>query len=515
MKIVSLLLLVLLTISPAWAQGTRFGTNVEPPNYYDTSAPYVDILMRAEPWWGPGSTQLSPTGYPAVIGQGAQSQVRTQGYPTGIYNFYGEGDFTIGLLSPDVGNQTTSPPGFIPGTFKKVGNIATGQVQINSPAINASDVGEIVIDIYAKDANNLPNNFHLTRPEYPAWPNTNATFGREYLQALSPFCALRFMDWMGTNGTTVTNWASRPQPTIFGYKNQGNCYERMIELSNTTGTDMWICVPLNATDDWASNMAQLVKQNLNPNLHCYYEMSNEMWNWNFPQWQQVETWDKTNPALTTNSAWARHGQEMAYLLMHFASIMQPILSSQGRPILAGQMANTIYCSSGLQWIQQTYGAPSKYIYGIAGAPYFAINSTSLAVTGLDSLMASMTDYVNNYVTSWISPNMASSNQYGVKLLCHAMRQGSVAAPTTMTLYQSAQYDPRMGTLYTNECNMLKSAGADLCCFYNFCTGDSKYGFWGALQDIRQISNPPIKYATQASIATSCNCGNGLVGWSKK
>lgn len=34
-----------------------------------------------------------------------------------------------------------------------------------------------------------------------------------------------------------------------------------------------------ADDDYVTNLAVLIKQNLNPNLNAYIEYSNEVWNW--------------------------------------------------------------------------------------------------------------------------------------------------------------------------------------------------------------------------------------------
>ncbi len=96
--------------------------------------------------------------------------------------------------------------------------------------------GQVVLAYFtATNANNPPNNLHFIRSDYPACPNTGALFGKEYLQAYDPFCCIRFMDWIRTNNSKVTNWASHPDPNVFGFNNNvGSCYENMIELCNQT-----------------------------------------------------------------------------------------------------------------------------------------------------------------------------------------------------------------------------------------------------------------------------------------
>jgi hypothetical protein len=59
--------------------------------------------------------------------------------------------------------------------------------------------------------------------------------------------------------------------------------EIMIELANRLGADPWFNIPHKATDDYIRNFARLVKQRLDTKLKAYVELSNEVWNWSFPQ----------------------------------------------------------------------------------------------------------------------------------------------------------------------------------------------------------------------------------------
>ena len=47
--------------------------------------------------------------------------------------------------------------------------------------------------------------------------------------------------------------------------------------------DIWINVPVAASDDYVRELALLLRDNLDPNLHIYVEYSNEVWNWDFSQ----------------------------------------------------------------------------------------------------------------------------------------------------------------------------------------------------------------------------------------
>ncbi len=495
----ALSMFVLFAASPCLAKGTStsFGTNVEPTLYYNPDGMYVDMFMHSTGWWNNNAKiTLNPDGM--LASGSATNLINTAGYPSGDYLFYGEGEFTIDFRGSAYGNWPNN--GTVPGTQVTINNITTAVVQITVPPPETIEYGStgqagILIDLTVNNPSNPPKNFHLICPGYKAWPNTNATFTKQFLQAVRPFTCFRMMDWMGTNGSKVSTWASRPQPDVFGCSNAGAAYERFIELANTTNRDLWINIPGYATDDWAEGMAKLLKANLKPGLHVYIEYSNECWNWGFPQWYPIETWDQSNSALTTTAAWARHGQETAYLLMHFVQIMQPIMGSQARFILAGQFGNPLYCSAGLAWIQQVYGPPKNYLYGIAGAPYFGGSGDNL-----DDLFASMNSGMAS-IAQGLQQNVALAKQYNLKYCCYESGQGLVASEANFALFLAAQQDPRMGTLYDTYGGIMNSTGVDLCNFFNFIGGWSKYGFWGATPDIREtITNPTVKYAAEAALA---------------
>src|SRR5262249_21180981 len=150
------------------------------------------------------------------------------GYPSGDYKFYGEGKFRV---NPRGGN-------IVPGSFQTNGNVTTGLIHFDvTPPETGGFYGTknptvCLFDVFVDDPNNPPNNFHLIHPDYPAWPNTNATFTKQFLDGLAPFQVIRVMDWMQTNGSTVSNWSDRPSPDVYGDGNKNLAYEQFIELAN-------------------------------------------------------------------------------------------------------------------------------------------------------------------------------------------------------------------------------------------------------------------------------------------
>jgi hypothetical protein len=99
------------------------------------------------------------------------------------------------------------------------------------------------------------------------------------------------MDWVPTNTSSVRYWSSRISKTANHYSTSGVAYEWQIDLCNRVGADIWITVPHLTVEDYEANptnnywvsLANLIKQQLDPNLNVYVEYSNETWNGGFGQ----------------------------------------------------------------------------------------------------------------------------------------------------------------------------------------------------------------------------------------
>lgn len=121
------------------------------------------------------------------------------------------------------------------------------------------------------------------------------TFHPTFLEGKYPFKCLRLMNWTQINNSTQNTWASRMPATYrcYGGSSWANAtanapaqmvpYEVQIELCNKVRADGWFHVPHLAGTAWWSALATLIHTNLDTNLHCYIERSNELWNNTFDQ----------------------------------------------------------------------------------------------------------------------------------------------------------------------------------------------------------------------------------------
>src|SRR6185312_15627091 len=150
----------------------------------------------------------------------------------------------------------------------------------------------------------------------PGYDDDSQIFTSEFLLALRPFGAIRFMDYLRTNNSTVVKWDDRCKVTDPQYTIKGGPYEWAILLGNVTGKDIYLDIPALADDDFIKQLGQLVRDKLKSNLHCYVEYSNEVWNGIFQQYKQndaaataeVHDGDKTlndNGADNNHFYWAR------------------------------------------------------------------------------------------------------------------------------------------------------------------------------------------------------------------
>jgi len=161
--------------------------------------------------------------------------------------------------------------------------------------------GSVEIRIQRTDrahSNDYVRNITVVKQEHLDAYDKGALFNPRWLTRLQGFSALRFMDWMATNGSTQVKWEDRPQITDYTWSRNGVPAEVMLALASRLGTNPWFSMPHVGNDDYFQNFAQLVAGQLDDGQKTYVEYSNEVWNWQFPQAQWAN-----------DQAQARWGQE--------------------------------------------------------------------------------------------------------------------------------------------------------------------------------------------------------------
>ncbi len=120
------------------------------------------------------------------------------------------------------------------------------------------------------------------------------------LAEAAPFTTLRMMDWTNTINNTEANWSDRALPSVDFWQQTSDGsmpWETAVAVANATGKDLYINIPVEASNAYITDLADLFKYGsdgvnpytstqanpvwapLNPNLNVYIEFGNEVWNW--------------------------------------------------------------------------------------------------------------------------------------------------------------------------------------------------------------------------------------------
>ncbi|MFX1237803.1 MAG: hypothetical protein ACFE8P_08800 [Promethearchaeota archaeon] len=170
------------------------------------------------------------------------------------------------------------------GEFEFTGNWEVIDQSPGRYVLNMTDTSSFNgIRIPSSTLGNHARNFSLVRSEFESSYLDNP-FNPTWLEKLSNFSTIRFMDWGKTNfHDNLTNWENRSRVSEYCYSHdRGVPYKIMIQLCNLLDRNAWVCVPHEASDDYITQMARLFRDNLEPELTLYVEYSNEIWNWMFP-----------------------------------------------------------------------------------------------------------------------------------------------------------------------------------------------------------------------------------------
>ena len=238
-------------------------------------------------------------------------------------------------------------------------------------------------------------NIRLLRPGYTL--ASKEVFTREFLKAIEPFSVLRLMDVLRTNTSDAAEWKDRTLPTSPTQSGpHGMAWEYAIQLANQSNKDLWINVPVLATDDYVRQLAQLLKEKLNKDRIVYVEYSNEMWNATFFQYgKNIELAEKEvaggDPALKDNDrdnnkyywGWRRTAQRLVQIGQIFRAVYgEDAMLTRIRPVLASQVAYSFVIKMQLDYIDHRFGPPARFIYGIAGVSTSICPRSTGTATGL-------------------------------------------------------------------------------------------------------------------------------------
>jgi hypothetical protein len=435
---------------------SNIGVNLAPNSQYSGDFIWVDVHNLFAPWGqvdAPGvytpAIPVNANNYPLAP---AAAGANLLNYPDGDYQLSYQGTATL----------TFSGIGYLAGpVVTNSSGVSTGTVVINHDL----DIGgvanpgqNLLLTVTGVSSTATFSNFHLYAPGYGS--NPTQMFTNTFLNQLKPFSTIRFVNWNDTVNSTASSWQARTPPTSFlSTSTTGVPYEDMIELANEAQKNMWITIPALATPDYVQNLAQLIDQQLDPNLKVYVEYSDETWSDAWLAYSQVLQAAGSNPLVTPGAGpETKIEQQSAFELVSIAQTFDKVFgasSSRVMPVVAGFSDVSSWTQIQLQFIQANFGDPDQFVSGLAIAPYLSLpTGDDVAGLTLNQLFADLNQYLATTYVSDLTSNEALAKKYNLPLVTY---EGGTSIPSVTNglnaqVKLEAQLDPRMYQLYVNMIN---------------------------------------------------------------
>ena len=498
------------------------GTNLSPIAYWSTQYPFTNFTLNSNPWI-PHASGVWDTG------ESQQLQLDEFGWLTSLPTPEDNLNYTsVSTFIPNPNNNTQfvvlyDGEGTINYRFGATKDDTTST--LGRDVINTVPDAFLNLEITSTDPHNTGNylrNIRVIPQEYET-NYDSVTFNPDFVSTIEDYQVLRFMEWMRVNNSEQTHWNERPQVEDFNYSVQGVPVEVMVELANHTGIDPWFTIPHLATDEYIANFAQVVQDNLDPELDVYVEFSNEVWNFNFAQthWavsQGEQLWPQENL-----SGFAKGLDWYSQRTTETIQIWEEVFNSEADRVIGVMSAQADNVWTGnrvLDYHWASHEGSSSVDYGvdaIAIAPYFGsylgkpdheaqVESwTQEADGGLDSLFEELTSggvLTNGYPGGALQrayDNMAAyqnlADAHGLELIAYEGGQhlagfaGVENNQAITDLFIAANRDSRMGDLYREYFTTWNQLGGGVLNHHTDVGTPSKWGSWGALESIYQGSSP--------------------------
>jgi Secretion system C-terminal sorting domain len=379
-------------------------------------------------------------------------------------------------------------------------------------------------------------NLKLLRPGYHN--RSGDVFRQEFINAVSHFPVIRFMDFVNTNNSNpdfpeVTDWSNRVSPSDALF--DGAPWEYVVELANITGKDIWINIPVAATDDYIRSFAQYLKDNVHEGGRIYFEYSNEVWNPGFTQYDynvaaakaEVQTeinggtatflnndagqCDADDESLWGGRQYVKRMKEIGDIFIEtFSPGDRTSFETKIRPVFSWQIGGWIpYYSCILTWFEYVYGAGSanEHFYGLAGAAYVNDEGASDNATAsqIHAQMISNSDAGRGKKRDTPASWTTGEGKIGLREIADIFQlrmlqyetgpdngvgsaqnvANKIAANRSAEITDVLLHDLGANWFKDNEIK------GDLVMYFVLCSSYTRYGSWGATEEVENMHTPKL------------------------
>lgn len=477
------------------------GTNLAGVVSYGAESAFINLAKRALPWttdglW-PGSGNTVPnsslnhagylkggvTGWSAVLWDIPEAV-------SGDYVLRYDGTGTVSLSDNGFGGvtQTGSTPGRVTATL--------------------TNCRFLLIHISSNSTSSPVSNIRVTRA---ADENSTEIFNPDFLSNWERFNTLRFMDWMETNASPVRHWQSSsgdyteltaPKENDYSYALKGVPVEVMVALANRLHANPWFCMPHESDNNYSTQFATYVRNNLTSDLKAFVEYSNETWNsggypftvqYNYVNNQGLQAWPGMQPWEAGQKYHARRSGQIWTLWEQVYGDANSIIRVMGG--FVGH-ANTFWTNMKLltdDVYEKTDAININFYFG------HDIGSSSNPVSSVNEVFQKIpADKTGLYYDiDQLRTVLANDSRYQhIKIVAYEggqhLAQSQDGGPHQLLI--DANRDARMGPEYTDLLDNWKERGGTLFCNFSSTSLPSRYGSWGILEkQTGNASNQRIKY----------------------
>jgi hypothetical protein len=431
---------------------------------------------------------------------------------TGTYKLSLKGQADIGVVD---GSFTVTSK-----LYDSPTNTTTADLNISGPLVFISFTN--TRRTAASALNTGFTSLRITRPGYAH--STSQIFHTPFINCFNSaaFSTMRFMDWTQTNNNNPTHparteWADRPRLTdaswTDAHRMAGAPWEYCVALGNQLNKDIWINVPVAASDDYVTKLAQLVLYGsdgvnpytsvqgspvwapLNPGLNVYVEYSNEVWNWGF--WQA--TWNNTEAGVNGLTYITQYARRTAQISNLFRNVFgAPAINNRVRVVNCWQIGwnppGPQY-SDQMTYINSNFGAPNTIVYGLGVASYFS--EAPAAGESVSAILAEMRTSSDSSVSARQQVK-AVADTWGLPgaMLGYEGGPDNGGGDTTNIANRiTANRDVGMKDLVIHDLrDNWYPQGGQLFMYFTMSSGYNRYGCWGLTDD---VTNPDRNSKFQA------------------
>ena len=467
----------------------RLGTNVNTIDVWENARPFMNLIYGTG--WAMQNT--APYGNSQdVPATSLDANGWVKSVPAGYRVLRG---LSVPAAGGDIvcryqGNATLS---IVSGPASNVSSSA-GILRFTVAATNPANWQDVSLT-YNVDPTNYLKNLDCRE----ATASTTANIAPEFLTSVSGFKLIRFMKWQpAVEGNWAVTWATRNKPGDGDYsKNDGVPVEVMVEAANQANADAFFSMPWNADNDYITQFATYVRDNLAAGHQVYVETSNEVWNGGYPVYGQACNEAKTEGLLsaegtgTPGCAGERYAERTRQVMAIWSSVFAGQTSRLVR-VFAFQHVQP-YWSDKLLAYQNTY----QSVDALATAPYFGHDAPTWSVgQSLDTIMNTILPPKVTEAVNFGVQQKAVAQKYALQYTTYEAGQ-HIVLPNNQALLQQIERDPRMYDLYKSFLTGWQSQVGGTLTMFTLNGPISQYGAWGISEYAGQpLTETPKRRAVQ-------------------